>query len=112
MQLEELETLVIDTLEDMKAHDIQIIDVRGKTSITDVMILASGTSTTHAKSLAETVVFSASPANSEEKRRLIEALQQTSGNQSQAARILGINRVTVWNRMRKYGIDLKKVLTA
>ena len=32
-----------------------------------------------------------------------------NGNQTQAARILGINRVTVWNRMKKYGIDLKKV---
>ena len=47
-----------------------------------------------------------------EKRALIEALRRTNGNQSQAARILGINRVTVWNRMKKYGIDLKKVLTA
>jgi transcriptional regulator of acetoin/glycerol metabolism len=48
---------------------------------------------------------------SKEKRMLIEALRQSNGNQTQAARILGINRVTVWNRMKKYGIDLKKVLT-
>ncbi len=41
-----------------------------------------------------------------EKQALIEALQKTRGHQTQAARILGINRVTVWNRMRKYGIDL------
>lgn len=47
-----------------------------------------------------------------EKSALIEALRQSRGNQSQAARILGVNRVTVWNRMKKYGIDLKKVLTA
>jgi transcriptional regulator with GAF, ATPase, and Fis domain len=46
-----------------------------------------------------------------EKKLLIEALRESNGNQSQAARILGINRVTVWNRMKKYGIDLKKVLT-
>ena len=46
-----------------------------------------------------------------EKTALIEALRQTSGNQSQAARLLGVNRVTVWNRMKKYGIDLKKVMT-
>jgi DNA-binding NtrC family response regulator len=46
-----------------------------------------------------------------EKRALIEALRKTNGNQTQAARLLGINRVTVWNRMKKYGIDLKKVLT-
>jgi transcriptional regulator of acetoin/glycerol metabolism len=29
---------------------------------------------------------------------------------SRAARLLGIKRVTVWNRMRKYSIDLEKVL--
>jgi PAS domain S-box-containing protein len=46
-----------------------------------------------------------------EKAALIAALRQTNGNQSQAARVLGINRVTVWNRMKKYGIDLKKVLS-
>jgi DNA-binding NtrC family response regulator len=42
-----------------------------------------------------------------EKAALLEALRQTGGNQTQAARLLGINRVTVWHRMRKYGIDLK-----
>jgi two-component system, NtrC family, response regulator HydG len=47
-----------------------------------------------------------------EKEALIRALRQSNGNQSQAARILGVNRVTVWNRMRKYGIDLKKVMVA
>jgi transcriptional regulator of acetoin/glycerol metabolism len=49
--------------------------------------------------------------NPAEKKALIEALQQSNGNQSQAARILGINRVTVWNRMKKYNIDLRKVMT-
>ena len=45
-----------------------------------------------------------------EKKALIKALRQSKGNQSQAARALGINRVTVWNRIKKYGIDLKKVI--
>lgn len=48
------------------------------------------------------------PAEKDQKNELIEALRQAGGNKSQAARILGINRVTVLNRMRKYGIDLKK----
>jgi transcriptional regulator of acetoin/glycerol metabolism len=47
---------------------------------------------------------------STEKTELIAALRRTNGNQTQAARLLGVNRVTVWNRMRKYGVDLKKVL--
>lgn len=48
--------------------------------------------------------------DSREKQALIAALRETHGNQSQAARLLGINRVTVWNRMRKYGIELKTVV--
>jgi two-component system response regulator HydG len=50
------------------------------------------------------------PKEPGEKIALIEALRQSNGNQSMAARILGVNRVTVWNRMRKHGIDLRKVL--
>ncbi|MFO7749705.1 MAG: sigma 54-interacting transcriptional regulator [Desulfobacteraceae bacterium] len=43
-----------------------------------------------------------------EKKELIRALHQTKGNQTRAAKLLNINRVTVWNRMKKYNIDLKK----
>jgi len=42
-----------------------------------------------------------------EKRELIDALRQTGGNRTQASKILGVHRMTVWNRMRKYGISLK-----
>ena len=48
--------------------------------------------------------------NISEKSALIKALKQSLGNRSQAAKILGISRGTVWNRMRKYDIDMKKVL--
>ena len=53
------------------------------------------------------------PVSSEntEKTALVEALRQCNGNQTQAARILGINRVTVWNRMKKYRIELKTILS-
>jgi len=40
----------------------------------------------------------------------IDALKKSMGNKSQAARILGISRETVWNRMRKYNINPKMVL--
>jgi len=53
---ESLLQLVIDALEDMKAVDIHTIDVRDKTSVTDVMVICSGTSSRHVKSLADNVI--------------------------------------------------------
>jgi len=47
---------------------------------------------------------------SDEKADLIQALRKTKGNQTKAAQLLKINRVTVWNRMKKYGIVLKNEL--
>lgn len=41
-----------------------------------------------------------------EKRKLIAALRETGGNRSKAARILGVSRVTVWKRIKKYGVDV------
>ena len=40
----------------------------------------------------------------EEKMLLIQALKETNGNRSKAADILGVSRVTVWSRMKKYGL--------
>jgi two-component system response regulator HydG len=40
----------------------------------------------------------------QKKRALEEALLQAGGNKSEAARILGVSRVTVWNQMHRYGI--------
>ncbi len=43
-------------IEELKARDIVEIDVRGKSSVTDFMVVASGTSTRHVKSIADEVV--------------------------------------------------------
>jgi len=43
-----------------------------------------------------------------EKEALLEALRLCRGNKTRAAKILGVHRMTVWNRMKKYGILLKK----
>jgi transcriptional regulator of acetoin/glycerol metabolism len=42
-----------------------------------------------------------------EKEMLLDALQKADGNQSRAAQSLGVSRVTVWKRIKKYGIQLK-----
>ena len=52
----------------------------------------------------------ASAADRGERDALVQALRDCGGNQSLAARKLGISRVTVWNRMKRYGIDLRKVV--
>ncbi len=46
------------------------------------------------------------PKNTKEREELIRILRQVSGNQSEAARILDVSRVTIWKRMKKYGIDV------
>ncbi|MEZ4386051.1 MAG: sigma 54-interacting transcriptional regulator [Candidatus Krumholzibacteriia bacterium] len=45
-----------------------------------------------------------------QREELIAALRSNHGNKSATARALGVTRVTVLNRMRKYGIDLQTVL--
>ena len=54
-QTDELLAVTLAALEDMKAVDVRVIDVRELTSITDIMVIASGTSTRHLKAIADNV---------------------------------------------------------
>lgn len=53
--LETMKAAVIDALEDIKAFDITVMDVRKLTSLTNYMIVASATSTRQAKAVADNV---------------------------------------------------------
>jgi ribosome-associated protein len=55
-QVEHLRQRVKAALDELKAKDVREIDVRGKTSIADFLVIASGTSTRHVKSIADEVV--------------------------------------------------------
>jgi ribosome-associated protein len=51
-----LEGIVTAALEDMKAVNVKIMDVRGLTDIADVMVVASGNSDRHVRSIADRVI--------------------------------------------------------
>lgn len=62
MQAEPLCDLVTRALQDMKGVDIRVLDVRDMTALTDFMVIASGTSDRHVKSLARQVLDQARSA--------------------------------------------------
>jgi ribosome-associated protein len=53
---QEFTEFVVDKIEDMKARNITIIDVTGKSSVTDTLVICSGTSKRHVSSIAENVI--------------------------------------------------------
>lgn len=56
---DQLRDLVISVLEDLKAIDIQVIDVSGQNPLTDLFVIASGSSNRHVKSMAEKIIMKA-----------------------------------------------------
>ena len=57
-----LEQAVTTALDDMKAVNVSVLDVRGLTDIADTMVIASGNSDRHVRSIAERVVEKAKAA--------------------------------------------------
>ena len=65
MKINELSDLVQNSLEDMKAVNIVKLDVVGKSSMTDILFIATGNSTRHVKSIADNIVVDAKGANAD-----------------------------------------------
>lgn len=55
MKTKEILALVETTLDDAKGEDLKVIDVHGRTTIADFMVIATGTSRRHVKSLSNYV---------------------------------------------------------
>jgi ribosome-associated protein len=60
--IEHIKQTVIESLENMKAKDVVILDVKPLTSMADYMIVASGTSKRHISAVAENVYLDAKAA--------------------------------------------------
>lgn len=56
MNTEQLKQLVVEALEDRKGVDVKIVDVRGKSNVTDILVIAGGNSSRQVKALADSVV--------------------------------------------------------
>lgn len=54
--MEALRKIVVEALEGLKAQDLTVLDVRSIASFTDLMVIASGTSTRHVKAMADKVI--------------------------------------------------------
>jgi ribosome-associated protein len=63
MTIDELKQMSLDALDYLKAEDITVLDVRGKTTVTDWIIVATGSSSRHVKSIANSVISAAKQAN-------------------------------------------------
>ena len=57
MQLDALSAFVVDKLDDMKGRDITVLDIEEKASFASKMIICSGNSNRHVKSIADHVVI-------------------------------------------------------
>lgn len=62
MKNRSLTDIAVSALEDLKGQDIKVLDVQSLTTITDTMIICTGTSSRHVKSLADNVVEKAKEA--------------------------------------------------
>lgn len=61
----QLKNIIVDALEDAKANDITVIDVKHLTQVTDYMVIASGTSNRHIQTIAESAFKKAQEAGYE-----------------------------------------------
>lgn len=64
MSAEGLQRLAVDALDAMKGVNVVSIDVRGRTDVMDYLVVGSGTSNRHVKSLADRVIEKAKEAGS------------------------------------------------
>ncbi len=57
LEIEELKKVVIEAIDDVKGIDLSVLDVKGRTSVTDVMIIVSGNTSRQVRAIANSVIM-------------------------------------------------------
>ena len=63
LSVDQLEQLAVDALEALKGNELTVVDVSEMTDVTSKLVIASGTSNRHVRSLAENVAMEAKRAD-------------------------------------------------
>ena len=103
VKLSSLKSNIINTLDNNKASNIVTIDLEGKSSIADYMIIASGTSSRHIQSLSEQVL------NEFKKHGVIES--KIEGKDSNDWKLVdGIDLIVhIFNQEKRKFYELEKM---
>jgi DNA-binding NtrC family response regulator len=82
-----------------------------KSAIEQAMVRASGPILRledFPKEIARSVATSGAEYDANERERLVDALRRASGNRSEAARMLGIGRATLYRKLASYGLAAER----
>jgi len=55
-KIKKLKKIVLDSLDNLKTHNVVYIDVRNKSNFTDALVIGTGTSSTHIKAISEQLI--------------------------------------------------------
>ncbi len=102
-ETQNLSKLVADALDDMKALDLRFLNVKGVSSVCDVMVVASGSSNRHVKSIADNVIEKC-------KKNDIEILGSEGQDSSEWVLVdLGIALVHIMQEQTRSFYELEKL---
>ncbi|RUO32154.1 ribosome silencing factor [Aliidiomarina sedimenti] len=59
MQGQNLRDFIVDKVDDLKARDVKVLDVSGKSDVADFLVICSGNSKTHVRGIANHVALEA-----------------------------------------------------
>ena len=96
MQTSELVSFIVDKIDDLKGRDIVTLDVRGKSSVTEFMVICSGTSNRHTKSIADYVAAEVKKAGIPTLGTAIDTIKETLGGVQVAAAPLCAHGHMIW----------------